>query len=84
MLRSAGICLVLVVATWLVYAQTLRHDFVSYDDDGHVTENPAIRLGLSGAGFASAWTEPVMGIYHPLYKLRDLLFSDQAKQQRGF
>jgi len=34
------VVLLLVVITLTVYVQTLRHDFINYDDDKYVTKNP--------------------------------------------
>ena len=30
------VCFYLLAITWLVFGQTLRHDFVNYDDDTYV------------------------------------------------
>jgi hypothetical protein len=37
-----GICAVLTVITWLVFGQTLGHQFVTYDDPQYVYENAKI------------------------------------------
>jgi len=73
MRRNAAICIVLIVATWLVYGQTSGFDFVSYDDPDYVTENSDIALGRSGAGLEYALKTPVMGFYHPITVLSLLL-----------
>jgi tetratricopeptide (TPR) repeat protein len=36
----------LVLAVWIVFGQTLRYDFVNYDDDAIVYENPAVTRGV--------------------------------------
>src|SRR5437868_3277753 len=43
---SVGICLLLVTVVWTVFGQTLRHDFVNYDDNRYVYENTVVRQGL--------------------------------------
>jgi tetratricopeptide (TPR) repeat protein len=60
------ICLLLAVSTAWVYSDTLRFDFISYDDPGYVVENPYVARGISrdGLGFALASTK--MGLWHPL------------------
>jgi tetratricopeptide (TPR) repeat protein len=41
------ICLLLVLAVWAVFGQTVRYDFINYDDDLYVYENPMVTGGLS-------------------------------------
>ena len=31
-----GVCIFLAAITWLVFGQTLRHEFINYDDDQYV------------------------------------------------
>jgi len=45
-----GICLALAAVTLAVFGQTLRHEFVNYDDDAYVYENPAVTGGLTFRG----------------------------------
>ena len=45
-----GVCFFLVVITWLVFGQTVRYDFVNYDDNEYVYANPAITSGLTPPG----------------------------------
>ena len=42
-----GICAALAVATLAVFGPVLHHDFISYDDDVYVTENPHVQDGLT-------------------------------------
>ena len=44
--KILAVCLFLVVAVWAVFGQTLRYEFVNYDDDAIVYENPAVTRGL--------------------------------------
>ncbi len=44
--KSAGICLALALAVWAVFGQTVRFDFINYDDDAVVYENPVVTRGL--------------------------------------
>jgi Flp pilus assembly protein TadD len=41
------ICLLLALAVWAVFGQTIRYDFINYDDDLYVYENPIVTGGLS-------------------------------------
>src|ERR1051326_8388719 len=45
--RKVGVCLFLVAITWLVFGQTIRYDFVNYDDNEYVYANPTITRGLT-------------------------------------
>ena len=49
----------------LVFAQTLSHPFVAYDDGQYVFENNQVRAGLTGPSVAWAWTSTTLG-YYPL------------------
>jgi len=57
--------LVLVVAVVAVYGRTARFDFVRYDDQVYVSENPLV-LHPSGARLMRLWTAPREGVYIPL------------------
>src|SRR5437899_1415573 len=58
--------LLLAGLTVLVFAPAVRHDFVSFDDDLYVSENPEVLSGLTGPGLRWAWTTLHMGYYQPL------------------
>jgi tetratricopeptide (TPR) repeat protein len=55
-LRVSGLCLLLAVATLLVFGQAVRCGFISFDDDRYVDQNPALTAGLSAKGLAWAFT----------------------------
>lgn len=56
----------LVAATLVVYGQIGRHEFLHYDDDQYVTENPVVRSGLTVQGVAWALTTTHFSYWHPL------------------
>src|SRR6266487_6089798 len=66
-------CLVLVAITWLVFGQTLGHDFVDFDDHWYVYENPSITRGLSVDGVIGAFTHAHAGNWHPLTTILHML-----------
>ena len=70
---SFYVCLALVAITWLVFGQTLRHDFVDFDDHIYVYQNPVINKGLSVAGVIGAFTHPHAGNWHPLTTISHML-----------
>lgn len=69
----AGICIFLAAVSWLVFGQTLRHDFVNYDDNKYVYENSQVRSGLSAQGVFWAFTHIHGGNWHPLTSISHML-----------
>ncbi len=67
------VCLLLVLAVALVFAQSVTHEFVNFDDDSYVYTNPVIRKGLSGAGIAWVFTQSHGGNWHPLTGISHML-----------
>jgi Tfp pilus assembly protein PilF len=68
-----GICIFLAAATFAVFAQTLRHEFVNYDDGLYVYENPAVTHGLTLKGVAWTFTHTVASNWHPLTMMSHVL-----------
>src|SRR2546430_10997950 len=67
------ICAVLVGITWFVFAQTLRHQFVTYDDPQYVYANPDVSAGLSLARISWAFTHTIAGNWQPLTTISHML-----------
>jgi len=61
-----GLCLALLLAVVALYAQTARHEFVSYDDGAYLTENPHVAGGLTAANVRWAFTDFHSANWHPL------------------
>jgi cytochrome c-type biogenesis protein CcmH/NrfG len=70
---TIGICLFLAALTWLVFGQTLRHDFINYDDPRYVYENTKITSGVSLSGIAWAFTHIHSMNWHPLTTISHML-----------
>jgi len=68
-----GVCFFLVVITWLVFGQTIRYDFVNYDDNEYVYANPAITGGLNLHGMIYALSGKHARNWHPLTTLSHML-----------
>jgi len=51
-----GICAALVVLGLLIFGQSVRYGFISFDDDHYVDHNPALTAGLSARGLEWAFT----------------------------
>src|SRR6476661_9800898 len=63
----------LTILIWLVFAQTLRHPFVVYDDQNYVYDNPVVTAGLTTHGIRAAFTQPQARNWHPLTTLSHML-----------
>jgi len=68
-----GVCLFLVAITWLVFGQTLGHEFVNFDDHVYVYENPVITGGLTLPGITWAFTHSHARNWHPLTTISHML-----------
>jgi protein O-mannosyl-transferase len=72
--KSAAVCFFLALAVWVVFGQTTRFDFINYDDDSVVYENPAVTRGLDLHEIVRVFTQnsgrdswfPVTDISHML------------------
>ena len=42
---TAAVCGLLLLAVGLVFAQTIRHEFINIDDGAYVSENPQVCAG---------------------------------------
>jgi protein O-mannosyl-transferase len=71
--RDALVCVALVALTWAVFGQTLRNDFVNFDDHAYVYENPEVTNGLTLHGIAWAFTHDHARNWHPLTTISHML-----------
>src|SRR4051794_8196518 len=70
---SVSVCICLAVLTWVVFGQTVRHDFINYDDPRYVYENTKITNGLNIGGIAWAFTHIHSMNWHPLTTISHML-----------
>jgi len=70
---TVGVCLFLTVIIWLVFAQTLGHDFINFDDDRYVYENADVSRGLTPEGFKWLLTHSHANLWHPLTTLSHMV-----------
>jgi tetratricopeptide (TPR) repeat protein len=70
------ICLFLSASIIAVYYQSTCHNFVNYDDESYVTENPNVNKGLSLYGIKWAFTTGHAANWHPLTWLSHMLDSE--------
>jgi hypothetical protein len=66
MLRPRILALLLALVTLAVYLPASRFDFVNFDDNEYITENPFVRNGLTGTDICWAFTAFHAGNWHPL------------------
>jgi len=57
---------VLILSTLLVFWQVRNFDFINYDDDSYVSENPHVLNGLTADGIIWAFTTGHVSNWHPL------------------
>jgi len=69
------ICIGLTAAIWIVFGQTLRHDFINFDDDVYVYDNPHVSAGLTQDGFKWLLTHSHASLWHPLTTLSHMVDS---------
>src|SRR6266496_1220386 len=67
------VSLFLVVITWLVFGQTIGHEFVNFDDHVYVYDNPLITKGLTVDGAIGAFTHSHARNWHPLTTMSHML-----------
>src|ERR1700686_1170104 len=61
-----GVCAIIVGLIWVVFGQTLGHDFVNYDDKTYVYGNSLVSAGVTGRGLARAFVDTYTKNWHPL------------------
>jgi tetratricopeptide (TPR) repeat protein len=71
--RVAAVCLGLAAITFAVFSQTLHHDFIDFDDNVYVGDNPMVAPGLTLQGIVWAFTHVYSCNWHPLTWLSHML-----------
>jgi len=65
--RSAiSLAFALFLLTVLVFSPAVFHDFVNFDDDAYMTNNPNIANGLTVESFLWSWTAAINANWHPV------------------
>jgi hypothetical protein len=68
-LITIAVCIFLTAIIWIVFGQTLGHDFVNFDDDRYVYENSEVSRGLTFDGLKWVLTHSHASLWHPLTTL---------------
>ena len=72
-MRTILVGVVLFSLTWIVFGQTLGHDFVNYDDYVYVLQNQQVRSGVTLSGIVWAFGHEHAGNWHPLTTISHML-----------
>ena len=68
-----AVCVFLFLAILLVFGQTLRHEFVNYDDIEYVYKNAQVVRGVTAEGIGWAFTHAHAANWHPLTWISHML-----------
>ncbi|MCX8052485.1 MAG: tetratricopeptide repeat protein [Armatimonadetes bacterium] len=71
--------IILTTVTLAVYWQVVRFEFVNFDDDHYVENNPAVQAGLNSVTIRWALTTNYQANWHPLTWMSLMLDSDIAR-----
>jgi len=71
--RKTAFAVLLIVVTCAVYWQVVGNDFIAYDDDAYIYENPFIRTGGSLASITWAFGTFHAANWHPVTWLSHIL-----------
>ena len=71
--QNAIVCVVLVLAVWMVFGQTVRFGFVNYDDNLNVYDNGVVAQGLTPQSIPWAFSHPQTANWVPLTTLSHML-----------
>ncbi|MHC4738665.1 MAG: tetratricopeptide repeat protein [Planctomycetota bacterium] len=67
------IYLVLILSGFIAYEPMRHNDFVGFDDDKYVTQNPLVKMGLARESVKWAFTSTYLSNWHPLTWLSHML-----------
>jgi tetratricopeptide (TPR) repeat protein len=71
-MRRLAVAAALAALVLVVFWPTLANDFVNYDDDRYVTDNPNVQQGFGAASLRWAWTTGHF-YWHPLTSMSHIL-----------
>ncbi len=77
--RHFLICILLALAALFVFSQVHSFDFINYDDQDYIENNPMVSRGLSSEGIRWAFTAEKSATWQPLTWIS--LMSDVRREQ---
>jgi protein O-mannosyl-transferase len=63
----------LAIIVWVAFGQALSYDFIGYDDQRYVVQNPWVTNGLTPGGLKWAFTHVHASNWHPLTTISHML-----------
>src|SRR5580658_2929532 len=70
---ATAVCGTIVLLVAIVFGQTLRHDFIDWDDAEYIVNNRHVHDGLSVQGIVWAFTNRDEANWHPLTWISHML-----------
>ena len=64
--RTVLLCLALIAAVFAVYYPVIHNQFLTYDDNEYITDNPHVKAGLTWATVEWAFTSFAQSNWHPV------------------
>ncbi|MFA6241023.1 MAG: tetratricopeptide repeat protein [Candidatus Hydrogenedentales bacterium] len=68
-----AVCLFLVAGTLLVFGQVANFQFLNYDDDVYITNNPVVLQGPTWNGIVTVFTQPQNAGWNPMTTLTHMM-----------
>ncbi len=68
-----AVCLLLVAGTLLVFGQVANFQFLNYDDDVYITNNPVVLQGPTWNGIVTVFTQPQNAGWNPMTTLTHMM-----------
>ena len=72
-IAASVVCISLVAIVWVTFGHTLHGEFLNYDDNRYVYDNPTVASGLSLAGIQWAFTHVHADNWHSLTTISHML-----------
>ena len=72
---TIAVCIFLTAIIWIVFGQTLNHEFINFDDDRYVYQNAEVSRGLTVDGLKWLLTHSHARLWHPLTTLTHMIDS---------
>src|SRR5919108_1332371 len=70
---TGSITIFLAIIAWVAFGQALGYDFVCYDDQRYVVQNPWVTSGLTPGGIKWSFTHVHASNWHPLTTISHML-----------
>ncbi|MGA2680016.1 MAG: tetratricopeptide repeat protein, partial [Sedimentisphaerales bacterium] len=67
------ISIALVTATLIAYEPIRHNNFVTYDDNSYIVDNPQVKSGITWKSLGEAFTKPHFFMWHPLTTISHML-----------